>query len=302
MLLRHVRYFLAVADHQNFTRAAESLHLSQPTLSQQIKQLETSVGAQLLDRSGRAVRLTDAGTAYAQHARRALSELEAAERAIRDVEDLASGHLRLALTPTFTPYLAGPLVGEFSTRHPGIALTVQQTTQDRIEQALLDDQIDLGIAFADAQSPQVTATPLLSERLTLLVGPGHPAASATAPDASVADYRLALLTEDFVTRQQIDRYLRERRIPPNVVLQSNSVTAIIETVRHSRNLATVLPDATARQHQTLTPVRVSPDLPKRTAALLTRADGHHSAASRAFAGLALHMANEQPDPPRRIPL
>ncbi|WP_040718973.1 LysR family transcriptional regulator, partial [Nocardia veterana] len=137
MELRHIRYLLAVADHGNFTRAAESLHISQPTLSQQIKQLERHLGVALLDRSGRTVRLTDAGEAYAQHARLALRDLDAGERAIHDVQDLSRGHLRVAMTPTFTAYLIGPLIHRFRAAHPGITLTVRETTQDRIESDLL---------------------------------------------------------------------------------------------------------------------------------------------------------------------
>ena len=72
MLLRHIRYFLAVAEHRNFTRAAEALHVSQPTLSQQIRQLEDTLRVQLLDRSGRTIQLTDAGAAYVRYAQRAL--------------------------------------------------------------------------------------------------------------------------------------------------------------------------------------------------------------------------------------
>src|ERR1700743_3958141 len=116
MLLRHIRYFLAVTEHQNFTRAAEALHVSQPTLSQQIKQLEDALGAQLLDRSGRGVRLTDAGEAYVQYARRALQDLDAGRRAVHDVQELTRGDLRLAVTPSFTAYLAGPLVERFNAR------------------------------------------------------------------------------------------------------------------------------------------------------------------------------------------
>ncbi|GAA3079124.1 hypothetical protein GCM10020000_75930 [Streptomyces olivoverticillatus] len=145
--LRHLRYLLAVAEHANFTRAAEDLHISQPTLSQQIKQLERAVGAQLLDRTGRTVRLTDAGETYVHYARRALRDLAAAERAVLDVADLSLGHLRLALTPTFTAYLVGPLAAELHTRHPGITLDVREMTQDRIEAGLLADEVDLGIAF-----------------------------------------------------------------------------------------------------------------------------------------------------------
>jgi len=102
MLLRHIRYFLAVAEQGNFTRAAEALHISQPTLSQQIKQLEDLLHIQLFDRSGRTVQLTDAGIAWMSYARRALQDLEAGARALHDVEDLQRGSLRLAMTPTFT--------------------------------------------------------------------------------------------------------------------------------------------------------------------------------------------------------
>ena len=101
MLLRHIRYLLAVAEHRNFTRAAQALHISQPTLSQQIRQLEEALGALLLDRTGRSIRLTDAGEAYVSHARRALQQLESGKRAISDVQDLSRGVLHIAATPTF---------------------------------------------------------------------------------------------------------------------------------------------------------------------------------------------------------
>ena len=91
MELRTLRYLIAVAEHGNFTRAAEALHVSQPALSQQILQMENRLGVVLLDRSGRTVTVTDAGQAYMVHARRALSELELGRRAIHDVRDLSRG-------------------------------------------------------------------------------------------------------------------------------------------------------------------------------------------------------------------
>jgi LysR family cyn operon transcriptional activator len=86
-------------EHGSFTRAAQALHVSQPALSQQIRQLEEQLGVQLLDRSGKAVRATDAGATYLSHVHRAFREIDAASRAARDVNDLTTGVLRLGFTP-----------------------------------------------------------------------------------------------------------------------------------------------------------------------------------------------------------
>src|SRR5258707_8932926 len=222
--LRHLRYLRAVADHGNFTRAAQDLHISQPTLSQQIQQLERGVGAQLLDRSGRSVRLTDAGHAYLAHARRALRELAAGERAVHDVNDLSRGELRLAVTPTFTAYLVGPLIAELHNRHPGITVTVLETNQDRIETQLLADELDIGIAFEQRHLPSITATPLFAETLVVVGGATTPTEPLTAH--AIGDLPLVLLTPDFATRGHIDSYFAEHRITPRIAMEANSIQAI----------------------------------------------------------------------------
>lgn len=108
MLSKCINYFLAVAEHRSFTRAATALYVSQPALSQQIRRLEESLGTQLFDRTGRVTCLTDAGKVYFRYARRAQQDLEEGKRAIHDVVDLSCGSLRVAITPTFTTYLVGP--------------------------------------------------------------------------------------------------------------------------------------------------------------------------------------------------
>lgn len=286
MELRHIRYLLAVADHGNFTRAAESLHISQPTLSQQIKQLERTLRVQLLDRSGRTVRLTDTGQVYAEHARRALRDLAAAERAIHDVQDLTRGHLRVAMTPTFTAYLIGPVMHRFHAAHPEVTVTVVETAQDRIEEALLGDHIDLGIAFAGAHTAGIESAPLFVEDLSVVIGAGHPLAGRTRhlPLPELANYPLALLSRDFATRAHIDRYLAENDVVPRIAVEANSISALVEFVRGGA-LATVLPDAITRAHPDLDPVGVNPALPSRTVELLRRRTAYHSAAARAFASI-----------------
>ncbi|WP_411122925.1 LysR substrate-binding domain-containing protein [Streptomyces sp. x-19] len=186
--LRHLRSLLAIAEHGSFTRAAEALHLSQPALSQQIGQLERTVGAQLLDRSGRTVRPTDAGAVFLRHARTALTELDAATRAVLDVQDLSHGSLRLAHTPTFGTYLIGPLVQRFRARWPGVTLDVRETTQDAVETQLLADELDLGLAFRGDQLPGITGETLFVERLGIVVGTSHPLAGRPDP-VDVRDLR-----------------------------------------------------------------------------------------------------------------
>jgi LysR family cyn operon transcriptional activator len=288
MLLRHIRYFLAVAEHGNFTRAAEALHVSQPTLSQQIRQLEATLRVNLLDRSGRRIRLTDSGAAYLHYAKRALRDLEAGRRAIHDVSELTRGSLSLAMTPTFTAYLMGPLIEKYTSRYPGITLNIREMPQEEIEALLNDDELDVGIAFDKTQSPDIETAPLLVEALELVVGKSHPRArkrvSMTLRD--FANEQLVLLNEEFATRHYTDRYCRQHGVAPRIAIEVNSISAVIEIVRRSR-LATLLPAAIAHENSELYRINLDPALPQRTAALLQRKGAYRSAATRAFVALAL---------------
>lgn len=281
--LRHLRYLLAVAERGNFSRAAEDLHVSQPTLSQQVKQLERIVGVQLLDRTGRSVRLTDAGETYVHYARRALRDLAAAERAVLDVADLSRGSLRLGVTPTFIAYLIGPLTAGLHARHPGIVLDVKEMTQDDIESKLLADELDLGITFEGSHLPGISVTALFDETLSLVVGVHRPDVGhrRRMPVRELAERRLALLSGDFATRGHIDAYFARHGVSPRIVVEANSIQALTEIVQHS-TVATVLPDAIADDHPNLSPIPLEPSLPARTVALVRRESAYHSAAARAF--------------------
>ncbi|AYO37001.1 transcriptional regulator CynR [Serratia sp. P2ACOL2] len=283
MLLRHIRYFLAVAEQGNFTRAAEALHVSQPTLSQQIKQLEENLGTPLFDRSGRTVRLTDAGMAWMRYARLALQDLEAGTRAIHDVATLERGNLRLAMTPTFTAYLVGPVIDAFYRQYPGVSVSIHEMTQDRIEALLAEDRLDVGIAFSQAQSVDIVAEELFTESLNMMVGAQHPLVQQREPlSAQVFEQQpLVLLSEDFATRQFIDDYCRRQGIRPRVAMEANAIGAIIEIVRRGQ-LATLLPAAVAQENPQLHTVRLNEVMPARRAVLLQRKDAYRSAASRAF--------------------
>ena len=291
MILRHINYFLAVAQYQSFTRAAESLYVSQPALSQQIKQLEENLGVSLFDRSGRRVKLTDAGEVYARYARRALQDLEEGRRALHDVQNLSRGALRIAITPTFTTYPIGPLIKAFHDRYPNVTLSVQEMSQEQMEKQLLDDEFDVGIAFSEVHSVDITAQNLLIETLALVVNKDHPIAKQTAIDLPTLNAQsLVLLSHEFATREQIERYCRQHDIQPKVLMEANSLSAVIEIVRYT-SLSTLLPSNIANNYDELIAIKLAPSLLQRTAVLLQRKGAYQSAAAKAFINLAHEVCN-----------
>lgn len=284
MLLRHIRYLKAVADHGSFTRAAEALHVSQPALSQQIKELEQRLGAQLLDRSGRQICPTDLGAVYLRHVHRALEELEEGSRAVRDVEDLSTGSLRLGMTLSATAYLVGPLVQRFRASYPGIALTIRVAPQEEIEPALRDDQLDLGIGFGDIHAEDIEATHLHDERLALIVGADRAAVHRGVTTASdLAATPLVLLDASFSTRRVIDHYFRSKGLRPTIAMEANSIAVLLEAVLRT-DLATIQPEHVAAAG--LVAVKLNPAFEPRPTALLRRRNAYRSAAARAFAVIA----------------
>jgi LysR family cyn operon transcriptional activator len=286
MLARHIQYFLAVAQHQGFTKAAAALHVSQPALSQQVRQLEESLGAQLFDRSGRKTCLTDAGEIYLRYALRAAQELQEGKRAIHDVADLSRGALRIAVTPTFTTYLIGPLVEAFHQRYPNITLNVREVAQEQMEQQLLADELDVGIAFDQAHAQDIDAAPLLVETLALVVGTQHPLAREQAIGLQALNAEsLILLSSEFATREQIDRYCNQHAIRPRVVMEANVIGALLEVVRRTR-LSTLLPAAIAQAHPELVAIELGPQRLQRTAVLMQRQGAYQSAAARVFIEVA----------------
>jgi len=292
MLARHIQYFIAVANHLSFTRAAAALHVSQPALSQQVRQLEESLGTTLFDRSGRTTRLTDAGEVYLRYAKRAAQELQEAKRAIDDLGDLSRGSLRVGVTPTFTSYLVGPLVEAFHGRYPNITLVVREIAQEAMEELLLADEVDVGIAFDNGHHLDLDAQALLVETLALVVGKQHPlATTASIGLEALNSESLILLSAEFATREQIDSYCRQHNIRPHVQVEANTISALIEVVSRTK-LSTLLPATIAQAHEQLVAIELDQQRLQRTAVLMQRKGVYQTAAARAFVELAMKVAKQ----------
>jgi LysR family cyn operon transcriptional activator len=286
VLQRSVIYLKAVADHGSFTRGAAALHVSQPALSVGIQELEQRMGVLLLDRSGRTIRATDVGKIYLHHVQRALDELGAGERAIRDVQDLSCGELRLGFAPSFALYLLGPLVCRYRALYPGVTLTVTEMAQEAMEQALSADALDVALAFGEADTNDIEVMPLHTERMSLVVATDHPAARQNEMDAAaLSTVPLVLLGPAFATRAIVDRYLNHHGVRPQVAVEANSIAAILDIVRLA-GLGTILPEAAVREQPWLCAVQLRPEVEARRAAVLWRRGGCHSAAARAFTAAA----------------
>ncbi|MBJ2153825.1 LysR substrate-binding domain-containing protein [Paracoccus sp. IB05] len=203
MKLRDLEYLVALADHRNFHRAAEICHVSQPTLSGQIRKLEEMLGFDLFERAPRNLLITDAGREVLTHARRVLAEIGH----IRDISaSRAKGgaqRLRLGVFPTLGPYFLPCLVPAFVARFPRTELILQEAKSSQLIRQLVDGQLDAALLALPVSEPGLTGLSLFSEPFRLAVPAAHPLAGRKRISAAeMSGQRLMLLESGHCLRDQ----------------------------------------------------------------------------------------------------
>jgi DNA-binding transcriptional LysR family regulator len=173
MELRHLRYFVAIAEERSFTRAAERLWVAQPGLSSQIRRLESELGVRLFDRHTRGVDLTDAGELFLERARATLAAAEEARATGRDLEAGLIGSVRLGLAIETPAALTPSLLAAFARSHPDVEVTVIESYGGTLLRDLRDARLDAVIAPSLFGSPELRSLRLGSEPWVVLVGRGH---------------------------------------------------------------------------------------------------------------------------------
>src|SRR5579884_3746716 len=175
MQLEQLRYFLAVARHLSFTRAAESLPLSQPSLTNQIRKLERELGVELFERTTRRVRLTPAGEDFVGAAQQILNLVETAELEMQEFSGLKRGRLVLGTIPTVGAFSLPPLLARFREQFPGIELILHEEGSDVLLQQLLEESIDLAIITAAEAHPTgaLERQCLVVDEMVVLLPAGH---------------------------------------------------------------------------------------------------------------------------------
>lgn len=170
--LRQLSYLVALAEERHFGRAAERVHVSQPALSTQIRELEDRLGAPLVDRSDRAVRLTPAGDEVLASARRIMAEVERMEAAAR-WQDGLTGRLKLGMIPTVAPYLLPQALALIRTRAQGLDLRLREAQTEVLLDALTDGALDAAVIALPAGRPGLVETPLFTDHFVLAAGAGQ---------------------------------------------------------------------------------------------------------------------------------
>jgi DNA-binding transcriptional LysR family regulator len=196
MTLEQLRIFVAVAEQEHVTRAAEKLHLTQSATSAAVAALEERYATKLFDRIGRNIKLTEAGRLFLVEARAVLARATAAETVLVDLAGLKRGSLSLAASQTVGNYWLPALIHRYQTRHPGITLDLTIGNTEQVANRVRDGLADLGFVEGEIDDPTLSIAPVAEDELAFVVGAAHPAAALRAfkPDR--------LITLSWVVREQ----------------------------------------------------------------------------------------------------
>jgi LysR family cyn operon transcriptional activator len=290
MELRQLRYFLALAEELNFTRAAQKMHITQSTLSHQIKQMEDELGQRLFDRIDKRVIITDAGAALLPNATRALREVDESLRMFRTAPDPLLGALTIGTTHTFNIRVIPDCLAAFLGAHPSVSVVVRELYTDDIARMIAAGELDVGIALGLHPNEEVDFEPLYVDEMVLAVAASHPFATRRRVRlAELHKQRLILPTATSSTRGIIDAALRDARAEPVVVAELDAVAATLELVRRTDLAAIVSRLAAPDTADMRTLALESPTLVRRPG-ILTRAGRPQSAALRSFIGILRRVA------------
>ncbi len=233
-MIDKLEMFIALANERHFGRAAETVGVTQPSLSSAIRQLEDQLGVQLVFRGSRFQGLTPEGQRVLDWARRIVGDMRALKDEMRSVHAGLSGNLRIGVIPTALPMVAD-LTAPFTARHPNMRVTILSRTSAEILDGIESLELDAGITYLDNEPlGRVAQTPLYTEFYRFLCAPGSPfAGRAQISWHEVASVPLCLLTADMQNRRIVNQHLAEAGAKVQAMVESNSTIALVSHVRSS---------------------------------------------------------------------
>lgn len=270
MELRHLRYFKVVAELQHFHKAANKLCISQPALSNQIRQLEQELNTKLFERVGRGVRLSENGELVLSSAKRILNEVELLKESVADLESGQAGSLKIGVLQSINALYLRKLVVEFDRSNPNVRLHIEEMTNHEIEEKLTSGDIDIGVGFIlQKDYPDIQPEKLFDENWKLILSPSHTDLAADIMAGKPHHLKAVLLPEHFETRKIVNKYFIDNHIKFTNVTEVNTISSILDLVVGGAGFS-ILPEAFSilKAKYRLAIFDLDPKLPPRTIGLL----------------------------------
>jgi DNA-binding transcriptional LysR family regulator len=240
MTIRQLEVFLAIAHAQSFSRAAERIHLSQPTLSEHMKELEDELGVPLFIRHSRSVSLTEPGRVFEDYATRVVATLAAGRQAIAELDGLKRGSLVVGASTTPGTYVLPARIAKFREQYPGITVALRIGNSRAVEERVRDGEVDLAIIGGHVLGPseRCVAAGIVDE-LQLIVPPDYPVRAGSLPPARLARERMLIREEGSATRQAMERALRQAGVTLKPAMELDHTETIKRAVMAGLGVAFV---------------------------------------------------------------
>ncbi|MEB3102590.1 LysR family transcriptional regulator [Ferviditalea candida] len=281
MEFRLLKYFIEVCEELHFTRAAEKLGISQPTLSHQIHLLEDIMNTKLFQRSGKKVYITQAGKILLEHSKRIFYEFEQAHAEIKELQGLSRGRLAVGCSGN---HILTSSVMKFHEQYPGIEISIMDLSTEETIDKLFNNQLDIGVIFLTKEDERLEFIPLFKEEFLLVVSTEHELAGLDSiPFDGLRSIPLALIPDKFLIRQFIDQYCNEIGIKLSVKLELSS----LESLRHMVNVNTVATILTKSylsnlKDPTIKSISIVDPIPQKTVGLVYRKDAFIDSTMKMF--------------------
>lgn len=300
MELHQLRYALAVADTGNFTRAAERCFVSQPSLSQQILNLENELGHKLFHRLGRKAVPTEAGIAFLGRARTILREVENATREMRD--DPGFGRqIVVGAIPTVAPYLLPRIIARCRELHPSLVVHAREDFRAPLCRAVLEGELDLALVSLPVADPQLLVEPFFSEPLLLVVNREHRlAAQTTVAAKDLEEETFILLGDSSTLASQIRRFCGEHHFQPKIGYRCSQIKTVKAFVSLNLGISILPQVAHSPDDRNFVYRELSGRAPKREIAVVRHLQRYQSRGSQEFLAVANEVIGSyQPGEPAR---
>ncbi|TAH79400.1 LysR family transcriptional regulator [Bacillus subtilis] len=284
MELKQLEYFYAVCQELHFTRAAEKVGISQPSLSQQIRLLEHEIGTPLFDRIGKKTALTESGKLLLQYTRKIFYEVEQAKTSIDELNGLQRGTILVGTLLTVEDYLITPTLLSFHQKYPGVKISVFGLRTGDIHKQLIENKLDLGIVFLPMKGDELESISLSTEEMAFAVPKGHPLENQDMLDLEVLKTTPSiLLPQQYFIRKLIDEACRELGFFPKPIFEITTMQSLMNMVIKGVGV-TILPKPYLEylNHPNIRIIPILKSNLSREIGVVYRKDKYLSAATHAF--------------------